>query len=61
LPEIFPPYSFFVDVPDLPAFLRRIRPALEQRLATSPLVNYSGEIKISFYRAGLRLVFLRGR
>jgi hypothetical protein len=34
---------------------------LEQRLAASPLVGYSGELKVTFYRSGLRLVFEQGR
>lgn len=51
------PYAYYVRIPDLPLFLKTIQPALEQRLADSPYAGYSGEIKISFYRDGLRLVF----
>lgn len=60
LPRRRDPYAWFVRVPDLPAFLRVIAPALEQHLADSVLVGYSGEIKISFYRTGLRLVLDKG-
>lgn len=60
LPLVRPPYAFFVRVPDLPAFLRRIAPVLEKRLKGSPCEGHSGELKISFYRAGLRLVFDHG-
>ncbi len=35
LPKIGLPYAWFIRVPDLPAFLRRIAPALERRLAAS--------------------------
>jgi len=55
------PYAWYVRVPDLPRFLRHISPVLEQRLAGSVLVGHTGEIKISFYRDGLRLVFRKGR
>jgi hypothetical protein len=55
------PYAFFVRVPDLPTFLNCIGPALEQRLTGSPCAGHSGELKISFYREGVRLVFEKGR
>ncbi|GIV96574.1 MAG: hypothetical protein KatS3mg057_1231 [Herpetosiphonaceae bacterium] len=56
-----PPYAWYVRVPDLPAFIRHIAPALEQRLAASPFSGHSGEMKLDFYRGGLRLVFENGR
>ncbi|GER86845.1 hypothetical protein KDW_10070 [Dictyobacter vulcani] len=59
--ETEPPYAWYIRVKDLPAFLRHIAPALEKRLAASPLAGYSGEIKIDFYRDGLRMVFEQGR
>jgi len=55
------PYAFYVRVPDLPAFLRCIAPALEKRLNESVGTGYSGELKISFYRDGFQLVFENGR
>ena len=55
------PWAYYVRVPDLPDFLRHISPALERRLAGSPAVGHSGELKLSFYRDGLRLRFERGR
>jgi len=48
-------------VPDLPAFIKRITPVLENRLAQSAFANLSGEIKLNFYRDGLSLVFEDGR
>jgi GNAT superfamily N-acetyltransferase len=51
-----PPYGWYLRVADLAAFIRRITPALEARLATSPVSGYSGELKIDFYyKSGLRL------
>ena len=61
LPRVAPPYAYFLRVPDLPAFVRRIAPVLERRLAASALAGHSGELRISFYRDGLRLVFDGGR
>lgn len=54
------PYAFYVRVPDLPAFLRTIAPVLEHRLAQSACAGYSGELKLSFYRSGVRMVFEKG-
>jgi len=61
LPYTRKPYAWYLRLPDLPDFLRHVAPVLEQRLATSVLVGHSGELKVSFYRDGLRLVFEQGR
>lgn len=61
LPVVTEPYAWYIRVPDLPAFIRHIAPALEKRLADSIAVGYSGELKISFYRDGLRLLFEKGK
>ncbi len=55
------PYAWYVRVPDLPAFLRLIAPVLEKRLADSYIAGYTGEIKLDFYRRGLRMIFDKGR
>ncbi|QBD75459.1 GNAT family N-acetyltransferase [Ktedonosporobacter rubrisoli] len=55
-----PPYAWYMRVKDLPGFLRHIAPALDKRLAASPMAGYTGEIKLDFYRGGLRLVFEHG-
>jgi hypothetical protein len=55
------PYAWYVRVPDLPAFMRHIAPALERQLASGPAAGYSGEFKLDFYRDGLRLGFEHGR
>ena len=61
LPRVRPPYAWYLRVPDLPAFLRHIRPVLEERLASSALSGHTGELKISFYRSGLWLTFQAGQ
>ncbi len=61
LPSVTKPYAYYVRVPDLPGFLNHIKPALEKRIAGSIAVGHSREIKISFYREGLRLVLENGR
>lgn len=61
LPNRYQPYAWYLRVPDLPGFLNHIKPALEKRLAESIAVGHSREIKISFYREGLRLVLEKGR
>jgi hypothetical protein len=61
LPNQHKPYAWYIRVPDLPAFLNHIKPALEARLAESLAVGHSREIKISFYRDGLRLVLEKGK
>lgn len=61
LPARREPYAFYTRVPDLPAFLQRIQPVLEERLAQSIAAGHSGELKLNFYTSGVRLVFERGR
>jgi hypothetical protein len=61
LPNIVTAYAWYIRVPDLAVFIRRITPVLEQRLASSLAPGYSGEIKISFYRTGLNMVWENGK
>jgi hypothetical protein len=61
LPHGWPPYAWYLRVPDLPGFLRLIAPVLEARLAGSIAAGHSGELKLSFYRSGLRLLLADGR
>ena len=61
LPNQHKPYAWYIRVPDLPGFLNHIRPALEKRLAESIAVGHSRDIKISFYRDGLRIVIEKGK
>ena len=60
LPRQRNPYAWYLRVADIPAFLKLIRPVLERRLNKSPMAGYSGEVKLSFYRSGLCLVFETG-
>jgi hypothetical protein len=61
LPNVRGSYAWYVRVPDLPGFLKHIQPVLEKRLDDSIVKGYSREIKISFYRSGLRIVIEGGR
>lgn len=63
--KLFPgeaePYAWYVRVPDLPGFVRRIAPVLEHRLAASAAAGYTGDLKLTFYRGGLHMIFENGR
>ncbi len=61
IPATHKPYAWYLRVADLPRFVRHIAPVLERRLAESPAVGHSGELKLSFYRDGLHLVLEDGR
>ncbi len=61
LPRIRDPYAWYVRVPDLPKFIWHIAPALERHIAESPIVGYSGEVTIGFYRTGLKITFKDGK
>jgi hypothetical protein len=61
LPRRREPYAWYLRVDDLPAFLQRISPVLEQRLAASEWSGYTGELKISFYRRGILLGMTHGK
>jgi GNAT superfamily N-acetyltransferase len=61
LPRVRDPYAWYLRVPNLPGFVRHIAPVLEARLAASPLVGHTGELKLTFYRSGLWLSFKSGR
>lgn len=61
LPRVRKPYAWYVRVPDLPGFLQHIARVLEERLAASAVAGHSGELKLTFYRSGLRLVLEQGR
>ncbi len=61
MPRVAKPYAWYLRVPDLPDFLQHIAPVLEKRLADSPAVGFTGELKLNFYRFGVRLSFDGGR
>jgi GNAT superfamily N-acetyltransferase len=55
------PYAWYLRVPDLKALLESIKPLLERRLAASVVAGYTGELRLTFYPKGLRLLFEAGR
>lgn len=55
------PYAWYVRVADLPRLITHIARALEERLPGTAVAGYTGEVKLSFYRGGLRLAFEHGR
>ena len=61
LPSIHEPYALQMRVPDLPGFLNHIKPVLEKRLEQSIAVGHSREIKVGFYRDGLRILIEKGK
>jgi N-acetylglutamate synthase-like GNAT family acetyltransferase len=54
-------YGWYIRVPNLPGFIRHIAPVLERRLTDSTMSGFSGDLKLTFYRGGLHLVFQRGK
>ncbi len=60
-PQLDPPYAWYIRVPDLPGFLRLVAPVLDRRLADSSMAGYTGEIKLDFYRGGLRMALENGK
>jgi GNAT superfamily N-acetyltransferase len=61
LPHAYRLYAWYIRIVDLAAFIRHIAPVLEQRLAASYAAGHTGELKLSFYRDGLRLVLDGGK
>ncbi len=61
LPQVRRPYAWYLRVADLQSFIRHVSPVLEERLARSIAVGHTGELKLSFYRSGMRLAFEGGR
>jgi hypothetical protein len=61
LPRVRPPYCWYLRVPDLPGFIHHIAPVLERRLENSLMPGFSGAVRLSFYRSGLRLGFEHGK
>ena len=61
LSRVVNPYAWYVRVSDLTSFLWRIAPVLEDRLANSLAAGHSGQLQLSFFREGVRLVFAGGK
>ena len=60
-PRFNKPYSWYIRVADVPAFLKRIKPVLEDRLESSILVGHSGELNLNFYTDGVKMRFKDGK
>jgi hypothetical protein len=61
LPTVRDPYAWYLRIPDLRGFLNHIKPVLEKRVADSIAAGHSREIRISFYRTGLRIMIEHGK
>lgn len=61
LEEQRPTYTWFIRVPDVPAFLRHLAPALNKRLAASAMAGHTGALRLSFYHSQLALRFEQGQ
>jgi hypothetical protein len=61
LPRIARPYAWYLRLPEIAAFLRQVAPVLEGRLAASAAAGHSGDLRIGFYGAGLRLTLAQGQ
>lgn len=59
--QVLKPTPWYIRVPDMAAFLHQIRPAFAPRLAGTLAEGHSGEIKVSFYRGGIRLELEQGQ
>lgn len=53
-------YAWYIRVPDLPAFLMKIAPIFKKRLAASQFRNYTGTLRLNFFRDGVALHFKNG-
>jgi hypothetical protein len=61
LPRVLQTYAWYLRVPDLVGFVRHVTPVLEARLDASLVASHTGELKLNFYRGGLRLDLKEGR
>jgi hypothetical protein len=61
LPRVRKPYAWYMRVVDVPDFVNLIIPVLEQRLASSNMAGFNGEVHITFYQDGMRLILERGK
>ena len=53
-------YGWYVRVPDIAIFIRKIAPALERRVVDSVHSGYSGSMKIQLHRNGINIEFNDG-
>jgi hypothetical protein len=55
------PFGWLIRIPDLACFINHIKPALDERLRSSPFERHSGELVLTFFRSGLKFAFEDGR
>jgi hypothetical protein len=61
LPRTIKPFAWYVRVPDVPAFVRHVGTAIEERLPGSVVEGHTGEVRLNFYRSGLLMGFEAGK
>lgn len=61
LPRVNPPYAWYLRVVDIPDFLRHIRPVLEDRIEQSYIAGHTGDLWLSFFTDGIKMVFENGK
>jgi predicted N-acetyltransferase YhbS len=54
-------YAWQIKIPNIIRFLKTIRPVLETRLAASSFNNYSGTLRLNFYKTKIDLLWVEGR
>lgn len=54
-------YAWQLMIPDIPALVRGVAPALERRLAASMFAGLTRDLRISFFREAFTLRFVEGR
>lgn len=58
---LFGGYAWYVRVPDMPAFLQRLAPLFEKRVAASNFRGLTDTLRLNFYRDGVELNFENGK
>jgi len=61
MPRVGNPYAWYLRVENIPDFLMHIGPVIEKRIAASPVSGHNGELKLCFYRSGVKLFFTGGK
>lgn len=54
-------YAWLIRVSDLVAFLKRIAPVLEKRVAASPFGGHTGALKLNMFKSGVELILEQGK
>lgn len=58
---LFGGYAWYVRVPDIPAFLQRLAPLFEKRIAASNFRGLTEALRLNFYRDGVEMIFENGK